>query len=646
MRAPGKFMKPGTVFSIILLLVLITAVFFPTLRNGFTNWDDPAHVTDNPALRMSFTEALKSPFTSYYVYQYLPLTILTFALEYRLSGSNPFLYHMTNLILHILNCLLVLWLVYLLSHDYITAFITALLFALHPLHVEPVAWISSRKDLLYSAFFLGSYISYLYYKNQAKRGCYYLSLFLFLLSLLSKVMALTLPIVMILGDYLSTGRVARDRWKEKIPFFILSLIFTYLLLVPQRSALITDRSYDFLHNGFMASQALVFYLAKLLLPTHLSCLYPYPDTPGNALPLFFLFSPVIILAIAFLVFRSRQYTRKILFGTLFFLLTILPVLQFIPVGFAMAADRYTYIPSIGLFFLVGTCFSRVADTQQGQDRLRRYLLFGFSGIVVLTLGALSWQRCHVWHDSITLWTDALYRYPSIPLGYSNRGEAYLANKAYGQAETDFRRAVALLPTYAEAHTNLCKVYYARGRRQEALAECNTSRALNARIPLTYNLLGNLHFHDHTDYAVEMYLKAVGINPHYGEALTNLCAAYVRTGRYEEAGNACQRALTVDPSNATAYSNLGNLYLALRRPADALWAYEKALSIDPAIAGAHNNLAVIYFFAHRYDIAQFHADKARELGQEIHPDIQKALKKVPKAELPPADPATVTRAGHN
>ena len=411
------------VFSIIFVAVLTFFSFSSTLDSEFTNWDDQKYVTENHVIKEISWDRLKTIFTDFYTEAYSqPLVILSFAIEYYFFKLNPFIYHLTNLILHTLSSVLVFCLVFIFSRKISISLITALFFGIHPLHVESVAWVSERKDVLSIFFFLQSLIFYLLHKERNKWFYYYLSVFVLVLSLFSKAMGVTLPFILLLFDYLSGRRFDRKALLEKVPFFAVSGLFVVmnLYIFYSAGAIISTKVFSHYDNVLIACRSLVFYLIKVLLPINLSAFYPYPTEISIFQPDFFLSLVVLIILVA-LVWYSRKYTRKIIFGSLFFLLTILPVIKLVPFGGggAAMADRYMYIPSIGLFYVAGVAFYKAFqwdDVSLGSVRKLTVLLLC---LVVLFFSFLSYKRGDVWQKSETLWLNVIKNYPDVSLAHNN-----------------------------------------------------------------------------------------------------------------------------------------------------------------------------------------------------------------------------------
>ena len=328
----------------VFIVVAVTAVaFIPCLFNGFVNWDDNGYVVTNPTIQHLSLPGITKLFTSTFVSSYVPLTMVSFAVEYHFSGTNPCPYHATNLVFHILNCILVLFFIYALSGNIVVAFITSLFFGIHPLRVESVAWIAERKDVLYGLFFLAALLTYIRSRESGRRAWYWTALAFFILSFLSKPAAVSFPLVLLCYEYIKKGKPDRTVLAGTIPFFACAAVFTVVTLFSQHAAIIYGNPVWF--NILVACHGLIFYLEKTLVPVKLSFIYPYPVL--NHIPFIFFVSPVIVAVCAGLVIFSRRYTRVVIFGTLFFLAAILPSLQLMPFGNFFAADRFTYFhPSV------------------------------------------------------------------------------------------------------------------------------------------------------------------------------------------------------------------------------------------------------------------------------------------------------------
>jgi len=588
--------KRLTVILLCIALAVTLVSFLPALTCEFTNWDDDIYITDNPIVRVLSWENVKNFFTFYYAKDYLdyhPLTILSYTLEYHFFKLNPAAYHATNLAFHLMNTGLVFWLIILLCGSAPVAFVTAVLFGIHPLHVESVAWVAERKDVLYSFFYLGALISYLYLRKKHQARYYIIALLLFICSLLSKAMAVTLPVMLILFDYFAGEKIRLKTILSKTPFFICSAISALIAfsVIPKRP----DRLFTPVQNLLTACHGIMFYLKKLFLPIHLSAVYPYPDNQ-TGLPLAFWIAPFVVLAAGLLVFISLRYTRKVLFGSLFFIITILPVLQIIP-GAVIAADRYTYFPFIGLFYLAGEGLHRFSQ-KYGQKTV--VIVFG---AVILILSALTFQRCLVWKDSVSLWQDILKSYPAFSVAYSHRAAAYHTKGEYERAIADYNIAIALAPDQADMYNNRGISYYSRGDFEKAVADYNTALQLNPNLAEAYNNRGYAFSQMKAfEKAAADFSRAVELNPKYVHAYNNRGNAYQALGQYDKALADYSKTLSLDPDYADAYSNRGNSYCALGNIREGIADFERALRYMPDNPRLYNNRGYAYYLMKDFDRA--------------------------------------------
>ncbi|HNT69033.1 MAG TPA: tetratricopeptide repeat protein [Syntrophorhabdaceae bacterium] len=611
--------------AISLIIVATSVVYMPALQNGFA-WDDENYIATNRMVQRLCPPNIKKMFTTFFFGNYHPLTLLSFALEYRFFGLSPPAYHATNIIIHLMNCVLVFLLIYMLSSSVAASCIVALFFGIHPLHVESVAWVSGRKDVLYTLFFLASLIGYAHFLGERKKIYYCLSLLLFLLSLLSKSMAVSLPLVLLLIDYLSGKRISWGMLKDKIPFFGLSLLFGILALLSQQDAIRHDYTGDsVLKNLVVASHGLVFYIQKMIFPVDLSCLYMYSNRYFNIMQTNFYLSPFILATLCACVFYSAKYTRKVIFGSLFYFATLLPVLQLIPVGHAFAADRYTYVPLIGIFYIIAAGFLYLSEKKWRFAGPLNIALTIFLLLALFASGLIAWNRIHVWKDGLSLWGNVIKSYPFSSIAYNNRGAAYFVNKQYDQAIKDFTSAITVSPNYDQANANLCRAYIATGDDKKALPFCLKAIQINPRMDDVYILLGNMFHANDKDKAISLYRRSIEARPRNERAYYNLCTTYLSMQDYKNAESACLKAIEIDPDFADAYNNLANVYLATNRQKDAMASYKKALALNPGIGAAHNNLGTIYLYAKQYDLAISHIDRAVALGHPVHPDVLEMLK---------------------
>lgn len=510
----------------ILLAVSVLIAFSGALSCKFTNWDDQYYVTNNQAITSWSSEHLREMFLGFTAGNYHPLTMLSFSLDYFLYHENPTGYHFTNLLIHIINTLLVFTLIMKLAGRKDIAFLVALFFGIQPMHAESVVWISERKDLLYTLFLLLSSIAYLKLPPDSGRYSikkYGIVLLFFLLALLSKGQAVILPMLFLLIDYYKGETRIRSRWLEKIPMFLLSISFGLIAIKAQHSteAMSVGIHLDALHRILAAGFGIFTYTWKAILPINLSCLYQFP----SSLPWdwYYYFGATMALTILLFVFLKRKKNAELFFGMLFFVISLLPVLQLLPVGNAIVAERYTYLAYIGLFFALFSFWKT-------KEILKQKSVIAAVAIGAIVFMILSWNRCDVWKDSVTLWTDVIDEYPECAIAYCNRGVAYSNAKQFDLAEKDYEMAVQYDSLYTEALNDIGLIYNNKGKFDEALTYFNKAIKSDAGYGEAYNNRGVvLAQGGHSKAALADFSQSVKLLPTYANAWFNKGNALVETG---------------------------------------------------------------------------------------------------------------------
>jgi tetratricopeptide (TPR) repeat protein len=419
-KPPGKQSpaRKKNVLPWILVAAGVSAICLsPILKDTFTNWDDEFYVVNNALLRGPDWPGI---FTQPVVSNYHPITVLTLALNYAMSGLQAWSYLLFNLLLHVANTVLVFLFIYRISGQRTTvAFLTALLFAIHPMHVESVAWISERKDVLYTLFFMLSLMQYWRFLNSSKAVAYWLCLLFFVLSLLSKPAAIILPLVLFLLDYWKGRQVSKKIFIEKIPFFVISALFAVITLQLQSATAMTSLYvYPIWVRLLFACYVIMTYGVRFFIPYPLSAFHPFPAP--NDLGWQVYLSPIFVAALLFVIWHFRK-NKSILFGLLFFLVNVLLVLQLVSIGFTIVSERYTYVPYIGLAFTLAMIVQKFFARKNTLPWLLTTVVFGVFALI-------SFNRTMVWKDSDTLWRDVIKTYPAEPLPRAEHAE-YLYNKA-------------------------------------------------------------------------------------------------------------------------------------------------------------------------------------------------------------------------
>jgi protein O-mannosyl-transferase len=526
-------------------LGLTFLVFVNGFKNDFTAWDDIDYLLNNPLLQNLSLNGLVNIFSTFANANYHPLTTLTNAIETQLFGTKQNVFFAGNLFLHLLNTYLVFRFISLISKQFSVSVITALFFGIHPMHVESVTWLSERKDVLYTFFMLASLIFYIKHKqtNHIKNLIY--CFLLFFASLLSKSAAVILPLVLLLIDtYLyPTLPYFSQNFKfkniaEKIPFFVVSFTFGIIAIKAQASGKAIDSlTFSYLDRFFLISYSLVFYLFKAILPFKLSALHPYPEQLG----FWHYLSPFILLLFAFLIFRLKILQKEVIFGVLFFIINLLLVLQFIPIGQAMVAERYTYVPYIGLFFILGHLY-HLFTTQKSDYQ---YYILGLIGILTLYFSIMSWNRNAIWKNQDTLFADVVLKYPRASTGYINLGNDK-------QDKGDFRGAIQEYDKALTINSNLGLALYNRGTAKYALSDWKG--------------------------AMQDYQKALGINPKNYDIWSNLAGTKFQLKDYQGAIASYSEVIRLRSDFKDAYRNRGMCYLQLGQMDKACTDWQKAKNL--------------------------------------------------------------------
>ena len=547
---PGKQKHIVPLFVIVLVSFI---AFLPVLHNGFVNLDDDKYIQNNPMLS---SLNLKEIFSRFFDGNYHPFTMLVYAIEFHLWGLNATGYHTINLLLHLLNVMLVFYVVFRISDQKEIAFLASLLFGIHPMHVESVAWASELKDLLYAFFFLASYAFYLRFLIEQKTKFYYYCLLLFLFSLFSKAMAVSLPVVLLLTDYFKGRKMNAKIFIEKIPFFVMSLFFGVLAIVAQKStgAIQHLDFFSFPQRIVFACYGFIMYLLKLFIPLQLSAYYPYPVKSGAGIPGGYYVFPVLLLGLMAFVFYSLRSSKKIFFSVGFFTVTVFIVLQLLPVGNVIMADRYCYIPSIGIFYLAGEGFYRLwtKKTSAFNPKLAVRVLVGILGIFFLIS---TYTRSKVWENSLSLWNDVIGNYQTIPIAYNNRGMALEAGNKMDEALADYTKTIELQPDFALPYNNRGNILMNRQKNELALLDYNKAIELDPGLSQPYNGRGVLLMREKKfDLAVTDYRKAIQLKPNYPEVYYNLALCEFNSGKKEDACRDMQKAASLGIQQANEMLN--------------------------------------------------------------------------------------------
>jgi len=539
--------------ALLVILALTFAVYVPSLDNGYVHWDDTYYVSENPVVA---TPTLRGLMTTPVAANWHPLTMASLALNYRLAGPDPASYHWLNLILHCANTALVFVFVRALSRGrFWTTVVTSLFFGIHPLHVESVAWIAGRKDVLYALFYLIALIAYVRYVDLRRPAWLAVAGGAGILSIASKPAAVVLPLAFFAIDHLRRRPWSPRLVVEKVPFLALSAVGGLITWKVQQTmgALSVPEPWSLFQKAAFAAYGTFLYVAKMFLPVDLSAIYPYPPYGSRSLPPEY---TAALIAVAILLPGILYVCRKnrvVLFGLAFFFIHVALVLQLVTVGTAVMAERYTYLPYIGLFVAVSWWLDdrpSAGDPSTGRRRwmTRRGLLAGYLAILVLFSLVQTWRRTDVWRDPETFWSDAIEKHPrQIVAAYYNRGNFYRRSGRFAEARRDYEQALALNPRFASIWYNHAVVLTRLGSVDSALVAFDRVLALEPDRVHARNDRGALRFRNgDLEGAVADFTRVIELDPRSWNAYSNRALAYSRMGEHAKAEEDQRRADLLQP----------------------------------------------------------------------------------------------------
>ncbi len=636
---PNK--KLQTVCICLALAILTFIVFSPLKDSDFINFDDGIFVFENAYVQSGLTwDSIRQAFSSELmeVSGWCPLTWLSLMLDYQIFGLNPHGYHLVNLLFHIMSTILLFLIFHRMTKTPWPSAFVAVLFAIHPLHVESVAWIAERRDVLSTFFMMLTLGAYGYYVEQRNLKRYAFVLLFFILGLMAKTMLVTVPFVLLLLDYWPLRRfserkpdqkiqaevlkpavsgkqkkksknkqVVREtlevkkpadpeyKWSliysllwEKVPLFVLAVLLSIVTYIAaQSSGFILSETIPFgvrIGNAFISYIA---YIGKMIWPSNLAVFYPYP---GKVIPWQVFGSILLLTGITLAVIWKAKRFPYLATGWLWYLGTLVPVIGIVQLGSQAIADRYTYIPLIGLCIMMAWGIPDLFKKWQ----YRKEILLASSALSILCLSIITWTQVGYWQNSITLFDHTLKVTNYNWFIYKARGNEYSKLGNYKQAIVDYDRAIEIKPTYADAYYYRGIAYTYIGNYRQAIEDC--SRAIEIKPAyaeayynrgIAYNKLGNYR------QAIEDCSRAIEIKPAYAEAYYNRGVAYDNISNYKQAIENYDMAIKIKPDFANAYNNRGAAYNSLGNYRQAVDDYGRAIEIKPDYTMAYFNRAIVY-----------------------------------------------------
>ena len=539
----------------VLLIAITWMVYGQTLNYDFVNYDDNTYVYANPHVVHGLTfSGVVWPFAHFDFDNWLPLTTISHMIDCQIFGLKPAGHHFINLLLHTVGAILLFLAIDRMTGSLWASAFVAAIFAIHPLHVESVVWVAERKDVLSGVFFMLTLLGYSYYTRRPSIARYLVMFMFFVCGLLSKPMLVTLPIVLVLLDYWPLGRCQRigptKLLLEKIPLLAISAGLSVVTLVVLREAMPGVETLSFGSRLSNAAIACVIYIWRMIWPTNLGLAYPYAKT----FPVFqTVMATGLLIAVTLLVIAHRRHRPYLLTGWFWYLVMLLPVIGFIQVGVQARADRYTYLPQIGLYISITWM---IVDLAAGWRR-RRVILGAAAALIIVAFMSVATIQASTWRDSETLWRHAL----AVSGGENNVAHFYLGewlvdhNRA-DEALLEFAAVLRERPENADTHFNIGNALLEKGQLEKAVAE---------------------------------YETALRIDPSQSDAETTLANILFEVGRRDEAFDHYRNVVWLRPTSAAAHYNLGRALYRDHRISEAIVYYEEAIAIDPDYPDAANSL---------------------------------------------------------
>ncbi|MFH2144249.1 MAG: hypothetical protein ABIJ97_17615 [Bacteroidota bacterium] len=550
-------------FALILLMIVTIFVYYPTFENGFTNLDDNMQVTENPDIRSLSLDNIITIFSSNYVGMYQPVTTLIFAIEYAVFGLNPIAYHSVSLLFHLLNIILVFYFISILYKNKQTAILVSALFALHPLYVEAIGWVSARSTLTYSFFYLLSLIYYLKYKSDSyKKWFYILSLLFFIFSVMAKAMAITLPVILFLIDYFQNRKFNYKSILEKAPYFLFAIVLGLIAIFIREN--VGDLNSSNYYFGFgerliISFYQIAWYFIMAFFPISLSAYYPDPLN----LKFIYYLSPLFIIGIAFLIVYLKKIRKQLIFACLFLIISMGIVLKIFLFFDQNVTGRYTYLAYIGLFVLFVSFLQKIKSSKFSKLITVVPILILLSFFIIQTN-----TRIRIYKSSFTLWNDVLTNYPESYFGYINLGDAY---KNEGNYE------IALI------YVNKGLKYY--------------------KAPKAYLLRGYLYSHNNQlQESLQDYNQAILLNPVYYQAYSNRGNLYLKMNNISAAFDDFNIASDIKPDNAELYYNKAIAFDFSNNPKSAIENYSQCIELNPYFTDAYINRSIDYLLSENFSMA--------------------------------------------
>src|SRR5438477_2853905 len=591
------------IFYLCFGLALVTSVaFFPALRNNFVNFDDNTYVYENPKVVAGLTRSgITWAFTHFHSSNWHPLTWLSHMLDCQLFRLNAGGHHFTSVFLHAVVAILLFIVLREMTGAVWRAALVAAGFAIHPLRVESVAWISERKDILSGLFFMLTLAAYVKHARAPSLGRYLVVVLLYAFGLMCKPMLVSLPLVLLLIDYWPLRRFTdqsstRRLFIEKLPLIGLAAASCLVTLFAQRLTAVSTNHIPLAGRVGNAAVACMIYIVQMVWPLHLAPFYRRPADdqhgPGltDQLPAWqIVLALVAIIGISIAAVLWREERPYVFTGWFWYLVMLGPVIGIVQVGLQAHADRFTYLPQIGLYILVSWSVAHLIAWR----RAGRQILTATAAIVLVSLMCIARAQVRYWHDSETLWKRSLAVTKDNDSPHYGLGDVYLARGEVNKALAEFRSALNLRPGSPYAHNDIGLVLTKMGQLDEAVDHFNAAIRILPNFPTAHYNLGNaLMQKGQINDAIKEFEHELALQPDHAPARCNLATALLNQGQLNQAITQYEKTIELRPDYAEAYYDLGNCYFQQGNPENAVKQYEQALKLSPHLVEARNNLATI------------------------------------------------------
>ena len=602
---PGNALEQQGYSQIVILAILllvvaacVTLTHWPALSAQASSFDDSQYLhknrlVQNPSWTSTwrFLSEILHPSTVGGYYQ--PLAMISLMLDYAVGGrpDNLLPFHITSLCLHVVNTSLVIVLLYILFGKIWPAAIVGLLFGLHPMTVEPIPWVSERKTLLASFFALWSMIIYVRYARKSNRKLLTGCAVMYVLALMSKPTTTPLPVLLLLLDFWPLRRLNRQALMEKVPLFVIMVIFAFITVISQsRAAHVTmPGEYGPTKIPLILCHNIVFYLYKIIWPVNLSSHYPFP-VPLDILDTMIFAGVVGTCILLPMLLLSLCWTRALLTGWLFFFIAIFPTMGIIGFTNVIASDKYAYLPSAGLLMVLAWLLGRLWPYVSG-SLVRRIIIVLFILLLAVSESIATRRYLVYWQDSEKIHRYMLRLAPNAPTVHLNLANTILKMQRYDEAVEHYKRAIELRSNFVDAHFNLGFAFFLQNRPDEAIEQYHNVLRLRKNYGrIHYHLANALAKKKQLDKAIEHYNKALQRRPHDSEAHNNLALALVKKEKINEAIEHYNKSLELKPDSPEVFGNLANALLKQEKFDQAVMQYKKALALKPDFAEAQYNFA--------------------------------------------------------